>query len=184
LATPDRLIIVANRDLHSAGVEIGIVSKQYPLRREAVTSTHRAALGPAMRQPLVAILALGLLVGAACGAYRFPGGPAAGSGVVSGQVQVVPCGPGPVEPAAGQDILPCKSKPGSGVEIVFSSEGESASTRTDSSGRYSIELDAGTYKVSVKGYMRIISGPNPLTVKAGDSIVADYVVDSGIRTLQ
>jgi hypothetical protein len=100
---------------------------------------------------------------------------------VSGQVQVVPCGP--VEPA-GQDIAPCKSKPAQGLELDFTGDGASASTRTDSSGHYSIELEAGTYKVSVKGYMRIISGPNPLTVKAGTSIVADYVVDSGIRTLQ
>lgn len=134
-----------------------------------------------MRHTLLLVLGLSLLAGAACGAYKFPGGPGAGSGVVSGQVQVVPCGP--VEPA-GQDILPCKSKPAQGLELDFTGDGRSVSARTDSSGHYSIELEAGTYKVSVKGYMRIISGPNPLTVAAGSSIVADYVVDSGIRTLQ
>ena len=137
-----------------------------------------------MKRGLVIVLLV--VVGAACGAYRFPGGPAAGSGVVTGLVQVVPCGPvGPVEPATGRDnILPCKSKPAQGLEIGFTGDGRTETARTDSTGHYSIELEAGTYKVSVKGYMRIISGPNPLTVRAGESIVADYVVDSGIRTLQ
>ena len=36
--------------------------------------------------------------------------------------------------------------------------------------------------MSVKNYMRVISGPPVVTVKAGATVVADYVVDSGIRT--
>jgi hypothetical protein len=56
------------------------------------------------------------------------------------------------------------------------------SAKTGSDGRYSIELPAGTYRVSVRNYMRVISGPPTVTVKAGSTVVADYVLDSGIRT--
>ena len=52
---------------------------------------------------------------------------------------------------------------------------------TDAGGAYRATLPAGTWKVSFKGYMRIISGPPEVTVTAGDTVVANYVVDSGIR---
>jgi hypothetical protein len=119
---------------------------------------------------------------AACGAYQFPGGPAAGSGVVTGQVTVIPCGPGPVEPAQ-PDFAPCKMKPAAGLEIDFTSErGTVFSTKAGSDSRYTIELAAGTYKVAFQNYTRVIKGPPVVTVKAGATIVADYVLDSGIRT--
>jgi hypothetical protein len=116
----------------------------------------------------------------ACGAYQFPGGPSAGSGTVTGQVTVIPCGP--VEPAQ-PDFAPCKMKPSAGIVMIFTSErGTVTSTQTGSDGRYSIELPAGSYKVSGQNYMRMISGPPIVTVKAGATLVADYVFDSGIRT--
>jgi len=117
---------------------------------------------------------------AACGAYHLPGGPSAGSGTVTGQVTVIPCGP--VEPAQ-PDFAPCKMRPSVGIAMIFTSErGTVTSTRTASDGRYTIELPAGTYKVSGQNYTRIISGPPIVTVKAGSRLVADYVFDSGIRT--
>jgi hypothetical protein len=117
---------------------------------------------------------------AACGAYQFPGGPTAGSGTVAGQVTVIPCGP--VEPPQ-PNFAPCKMKPAAGLEIDFVSDGGTVtSAKTGSDGRYEIGLTAGAYKVSVKNYMRVISGPPTVTVKPGATVVADYVLDSGIRT--
>ena len=132
-----------------------------------------------MRNGLLAAL---VFLVAACGAYQFPGGPA-GSGTVTGQVTVIPCGPGPIEPAPADNFAPCKMRPAAGVEIDFTSEqGTVTSTRTGSDSRYTIELKAGTYKVSSQNYTRVISGPPIVTVKAGATVVADYVFDSGIRT--
>ncbi len=121
------------------------------------------------------LLALLIVATAACGAYRFPGGSQAGTGTVTGQVTAVPCAP--VE-RAGQV---CAGKPVPGLEIDFTGNGTTVSTRTDSRGDYSVELAAGTWKVTLKGYVRIISGPTTVTVRTGSSVVANYVVDSGIR---
>ncbi|HSS94352.1 MAG TPA: hypothetical protein VLR46_10220 [Candidatus Dormibacteraeota bacterium] len=125
-----------------------------------------------MRVVLVALL---VLATAACAGYRFPGGAAGGSGIVSGRVTSVPCGP--VQPADKQQ---CSGRPVGGIEIDFSGEGGTVATRTDSNGHYSVELASGTWKVSVKGYVRIISGPPAVTVSPGAHVVANYVVEPGI----
>jgi hypothetical protein len=123
-------------------------------------------------------IALLVLATAACGAYRFPSAPVAADGTVSGQVMVVPCAPiAPIEPAA----QPCVSRPVSGLEIEFTGNGTTVAAQTDAKGYYSVLLPAGTWKVSFKGYMRIMSGPTTVTVNAGSHVVANYVVDSGIR---
>jgi hypothetical protein len=116
-----------------------------------------------------------LLVTAACGAYSFPGGGTAQTGNVHGTVRMFPCAP--VE----QADQPCKGLLGTGQAIVFTSGSQTSSTTVDSNGGYSIDLAAGTWRVSFKGVARIISGPNPITVPAGGSVQADYSVDSGIR---
>ena len=119
-----------------------------------------------------------VLVTAGCGAYHFPG--PAGSGTVTGQVTGIPCQP--VKPVDG-GIAPCKmtpTSPAAGIEIIFSAGGKVMSTQTNSQGRYTIELPAGTYNVNVAKYMRIISGQSTVTVKTGATVVADYVVSSGI----
>ena len=123
------------------------------------------------------VLALVLLSLTACGAYRFPGGSPPGTGTVSGTVMVYPCSP--VEQQGG----PCKNMPASGFELIFgNAAGASHTATTDSSGAYSITLDAGEWKVSVKGGIaRIVSGPETVTVPAGGSVSADYIIDSGIR---
>lgn len=126
-----------------------------------------------MRLVLIAGL---MLVTAACGAYRFPGSSTPQTGNVHGAVRVYPCAP--VE----QQGEVCKGLVGAGVAIIFTSGSETHSATVDSNGNYSIDLPAGTWKVSLKGIARIISGPNPVTVAAGASIEADYQVDSGIRT--
>ena len=126
-----------------------------------------------MRALLLSLLVV-LIV--SCGAYRFPGQTPSGTATVSGHVTVVPCSP--VEAA---NLPPCAGRPAAGLEIDFTGNGPSVGTRTDSSGAYSVELPSGTWKVSFKTYMRIISGPPTVKVQAGSSVVADYVVDSGIR---
>jgi hypothetical protein len=74
-------------------------------------------------------------------------------------------------------------RPSVGIVMVFTSQrGTVTSTKTGSDGRYTIELPAGDYKVSGQNYMRMISGPPIITVRAGSTVVADYVFDSGIRT--
>ena len=142
-----------------------------------MTSSQAATLGLPVRAFVFCLL---VLAAAACGAYHFPGGPA-GTGTVSGQVIVVPCGP--VEPAQ-PGFAPCKMRPAAGLELDFTSDGTVTSAQTNADGRYTIRLTAGTYKVSVKNYPRVISGPPAVTVKAGAMVVADYVLDSGIRTVQ
>jgi hypothetical protein len=130
-----------------------------------------------MRYLIVAAAALATcaLLGA-CAGYRFPGGPPPGTGMVSGQVTVVPCAP--VEKADAR----CQGKPASSIALIFtSSSHEQVVAQTDSAGNYSVELKAGKWAVAIKGYMRVISGPSTVTVEAGGSVVANYVVDSGIR---
>jgi len=75
----------------------------------------------------------------------------------------------------------CAGRPVPGLAIDFTGNGASVSTRTDSGGDYSIELAAGTWKVTLKSYARIVSGPPAVMVTAGANVVADYAVDSGIR---
>jgi hypothetical protein len=94
---------------------------------------------------------------------------------VSGQVTAVPCYP------VVQPNQPAWARPVGGVEIDFSGNGNSVGTATDQKGFYSVALTTGSWKVTLKSYMRIISGPPVVTVTAGSSGVANYVVDSGIR---
>lgn len=146
-----------------------------------------------MRNALLLVI---LVATAACGAYRFPG-PGNGSGTVSGQVIATPCGPvGPTaqecSPGPAPDCLPnnpnspngsaCGAWPLPGLELVFTDGSTRHSTSTDSGGNYSIELPSGTWSVNTRTYARIISGPLTLIVSADASIVANYVVDIGIRT--
>jgi hypothetical protein len=127
-----------------------------------------------MRSLVLAIAIAGLT--AACGGYQFPGGGSSSqTGHVNGQVLVFPCAP--VE----QQGQTCKGLPGRAIAITFVNGSDTVTATTDDSGDYATDLAAGTWKVTFKGIMRIISGPNPITVPAGGSITADYVVDSGIR---
>lgn len=122
------------------------------------------------------LLAAGLLVTmAACGPYRFPGDSSGNSGTVSGHMLAVPCAP--VEPADQA----CAGRAMAGVELSFSNGSQTIAAVTDSNGHYSIDLAAGVWKVAFKSPMRIISGPPAVNVVAGSSIMADYIVDSGIR---
>jgi hypothetical protein len=127
-----------------------------------------------MRNALLAGL---LILTAACGGYQFPGGsPTPAAGTVSGRVLAVPCAA--IEPADGQCIRPV---PNLELDYVLKGESRTEKTFTNAKGNYSVALPPGTYAVKVKPYMRIISGPTNLTVGAGTSTVADYVVDSGLR---
>jgi hypothetical protein len=140
-----------------------------------------------------ALLVIVLVTTAACGAYHFPG-PGDGTGIVSGQVIAYPCGP--VEPA-NQKCVPgppagacmpqdpntgsCGSYPMPGLGLVFTNGDATRGIKTDTAGHYAIELPSGTWTVSTLNFGRIISGPETLVVTPGANIVADYVVDTGIR---
>jgi hypothetical protein len=188
-----------------------------------VTFGRRVALGLVMRNVLLAAL---VLVTAACGAYRFPGGATPGEGTVSGTVVAFPCFPVaqpvgqpaaqaipacvspcfPVAQPAPDQALPkctprpigagaaitcfpvqsagvaqCAGRPVPGVEIDFTSGGETGKAVTDSTGHFTAALAAGTWTVHLVTTLHIASGPQELTVVAGSTATANYVLDSGIR---
>ena len=116
-----------------------------------------------------------LLFTAACGAYQFPTSPPGHTGTVSGRVLVYPCSP--VQSAG----TTCVGRPAAGVEIDFVDGKDLHGAVTDRNGAYSIQLKPATYDVQFKNYMRIIKGPKSVTVTADTTVVADYILDSGIR---
>ena len=85
----------------------------------------------------------------------------------------------PADPNGG--VGACGQRPVPGIQLFFS-DGTTYATKTDSSGFYSIDLPAGTWTVGTRGIMRIISGPQPVVVRPGDRISANYLIDTGIRT--
>ncbi|MEO8744423.1 MAG: hypothetical protein ABI334_09865 [Candidatus Dormiibacterota bacterium] len=116
-----------------------------------------------------------VLVTAACGAYRFPGASPAATGTVSGQVMAVPCAP--VESIK----QPCTGRVVPGLAIDFSNGDQTQTATTDSTGHYSIVLATGSWNVTMKSNMRIISGPPAVTVSAAATVIANFLLDSGIR---
>ena len=129
-------------------------------------------------------LLVGLLIAtAACGNYRYPG-PVNETGTVHGQVTSSSCAgpcpanlvcpPQPASPACGQ-------RPMVGLGLIFTKGNTSFVAKTDSAGAYSINLPVGTWSVATATIARIISGPQTLEVQSGMSIVADFIVDTGIR---
>jgi len=130
------------------------------------------AFGISMKTILLGAL---LLLTATCGAYQFPASPSPHTGTVSGRVIVFPCGP--VEPAGST----CAGRPAAGLEIDFVNGKVVQSTMTDQNGNYSIKLSPATYQVQFKSYMQLVRGPKSVTVTADSNIVANYVLDSGIR---
>lgn len=132
-----------------------------------------------MRALLIAGL---LMLTAACGAYQFPGpgsspSPSTATATVTGRVLAVPCAP--VEQPGPNS---CAGRPVPKLEIDYVGGG-SVITRavTDTNGSYFVALAPGTYSVKLKTYMRVISGPLSITVAPGSAIVANYLLDSGIR---
>lgn len=122
------------------------------------------------------VSAVALLM-AGCGAYSFPTSPSPtpATGTVTGRVIAVPCAPVQTVPNT------CAGRPVAGLQIVLQNGNVTDSTTTDSNGNYSIQLVPGTWKVRLATYMRLISGPTLITVAAGSTISANYVLDSGIR---
>src|SRR5260370_42622224 len=101
-----------------------------------------------MRFLIVAVAALATcaLLGA-CAGYQFPGGPAPGTGTVSGQVTVVPCAP--VEAA---DAI-CQGKPASSIAVIFTASGpEQVGTQTDSAGHLQRGVPAGEMAPVMQGH--------------------------------
>jgi threonine/homoserine efflux transporter RhtA len=125
-----------------------------------------------MRNVLLAAL---VLVVAACGAYHFPGASPAATGTVEGTVLAFPCFP--VESADQQ----CAGRPVAGIELDFTSPSGTAKAVTDSTGHFTATLAAGTWTVHLVSNLHLMSGPHQVTIVAGSTVTATYVVDSGIR---
>lgn len=124
----------------------------------------------------IALLGALLLATAACGAYQLPGdSPSPAGGTVAGHVFSVPCSP--VEQAG--DL--CAGRAVANLTITFTSGDATGQAITNSQGSYSINLAAGTWKVSFKTYMRKISGAATVKVTPQATTVADYIFDNGIR---
>jgi hypothetical protein len=68
-----------------------------------------------------------------------------------------------------------------GVEIDFTSAGETAKAVTDSAGHFTATLAAGTWSIHLVTTMHILSGPQQVTVVSGSTVTATYILDSGIR---
>ena len=96
---------------------------------------------------------------------------------MSGRVLAVPCAP--VEQIGSS----CAGRPVAGLELDYmTGTVVAARTVTDTAGNYTVSLAPGTYTVQFKGgLMRVISGPTKITVAAGSSLTANYLIDSGIR---
>jgi len=139
-----------------------------------VTSNRPLPFGLLMKAAWLAGL---LLVTAACGAYQFPGdSPSPSSARVSGKVLSVPCSP--VEQADNT----CSGRPVPNLEIdYFVGSKAVAKTKTNDQGVYVVDLAPGSYNVALNTYMRVISGPTKLSLAAGASAHADYLLDNGIR---
>lgn len=137
---------------------------------------------------------VGLVIAtAACGPYRFPGG-GSDTGNVQGQVLALGCGV-PVQPdgapclatpisgcppqPAGSQV--CGEVPLPGFELAFTAGASRLVTKTDSAGTYSIELPSGPWNVSGATFGRIVDGPQSVVVITGESTIADYVVQTGIK---
>lgn len=122
------------------------------------------------------ILAVALLM-VACGPYSFPASPTPtpSTGTVTGRVIAFPCAPVQTVPNN------CAGRPVAGLQIVYQNGSVTNSTTTDSNGGYSTQLTPGTWKVHLSTYMRLVSGPTLVTVAAGSTVSASYVLDSGIR---
>jgi hypothetical protein len=105
--------------------------------------------------------------------------PDASNGHMCGDIPV----PGVMCPAPGPANYPCGTAPVPGLELDFTNGSTTEITTTDSSGNYSIELPVGSWNVSTKNYMQIVSGPTTVTITAGANIVANYTVWSKIAQL-
>ena len=120
-----------------------------------------------------------MIAGSACGAYQFGSGtpsPTPTLATVNGHVLAVPCSP--VEQAGST----CAGRPVPNLEIDYVTGATiAARTITNADGTYATALKPGSYDVRMRTYMRVISGPLKLTVAAGSSTAADYILDSGIR---
>ena len=163
-----------------------------------MTYKHPVALGLVMRNALLAGL---VFLTAACGAYSFPGASPAATGTVTGTVlfSIIGCprmetatklcpagGPEPdsaYSPAcsqAGPAPRPC-TRPLPGLEIEFVKGQATVKTTTNANGQYTVSLVSGTWQVHLNTPMRMIKGPSEVTVAAGSTVTANYVIDSGIR---
>ena len=127
----------------------------------------------------IVLLAVAMLAASGCGAYQFGGGgasPTPALAAVSGHVIAVPCAP--VE----QPGQACAGRPVANLEIDYlQGTTVEARTATNPDGTYAVALKPGAYAVRFKTYMRVVSGPLSLTVAAGSSTTANYVLDSGLR---
>jgi hypothetical protein len=111
------------------------------------------------------------------GPTREPGG-ASGAATIRGAVVRGPtC---PVE----TDESPCPDLPAAGVEVQALSDGEvAARATTDAEGRFSMEVDPGTYLVRAREAddVGMLARPSVVTVGEGEVVEVTVLIDTGIR---
>jgi hypothetical protein len=130
---------------------------------------NHVMLGPRV----ICLIVLAELV-VACGSQRPGAGPSAS--LVTGTVAA-----GPVSPVARPGVPSTRPVRGATVDAL---RGDKivAVAHTDDVGRYQLRLQPGTYVITVKAdqYLSKKAGQT-VTISAGETLTADFVLDTGIR---
>jgi len=140
-----------------------------------------------IKAALVLAVVAALVAGDTAFSQEKNGGPGAGAtGLVRGNVVLAPACPGP----ARLDRPECRKRPIETSVRVFgaATRGGNADDRpltivtTDPSGRFRIELPAGSYRLEPVSPSRIARAkPVEVTVSAGSTIDVELSIDSGMR---
>ncbi|MEK7228069.1 MAG: carboxypeptidase-like regulatory domain-containing protein [Patescibacteria group bacterium] len=105
--------------------------------------------------------------------------PLLGTGIVNGVITTSPSCGGPVRMPPDPN---CGPKPYQTTISFFSSTSKPYKTSSDSNGKYSIKLPAGTYKVQAEGGQTLPSCPEEaVVVQSNKTVTKDIDCDSGIR---
>ncbi len=107
----------------------------------------------------------------------------AGQGTLAGRVAI-----GPICPVE-QEGVPCPVPPETyaGVDVIVrrdSDTGLAARVDLDNEGRYRVDLRAGRYVVTLDHDLGIDRGASPthrVGVVAGQTVIVDFEIDTGIR---
>ncbi|MDD1658577.1 MAG: carboxypeptidase-like regulatory domain-containing protein [Methanomicrobiales archaeon] len=126
---------------------------------------------------LMLVLTVLLAAGAACSEA-----PAAPTGTLQGQVTIGPiC---PVE-RPDQPCLPTPETYAARKVLVRSADGATlfATVSLNQTGYYRVDLDPGTYVVDINraGIDRSPDVPRSITLAAGETVILDIDIDTGIR---